>query len=628
MQSPIPHFDADGGFVPRRPPVTPRVRKAVAGAALPLEHHIRGLLRAGAVGVISLYGPGGSGKTMAAEHMAQVFSGEANLVVRDVNVRQLPSDIPPDKLTLLTSPSRANWPVLVALEMAEWTDDDLIEYLAATHRQRVSAVMKRVAASSDAAAFCGSPELWRMALDALAADDAHVDIWDALQWRLALEFPTLPSRSAARMFSMAQVIRPAAVFALPFKSIEHFDIRERRLLVHRPVQLMLAAELLIDSLHEYTELLVPKLPRDVLARAGLIARSRQDVHPILNDIVRHGAKSAQSAVASILHAMKIDWRPEEGCVPNLASAQLDHANWPNVRLSACEAKGASFRAANLTRANLERGKFDNANFSSACLREANLQHARGLDADFTAANLSQASAMLAILASSNFTNANLERCDLSHASLHGADLRNANFTNARLFSADLGEAQIDGANFSGADLGNAVLARHDLTIAEFLGASFHAASMNRCNLEYMELRAPDFREADLTAALLTGTIFPCADFRRAKLRKCGLADVEWEKADLRNADFSESSFHAGSTRSGLVGSAMPCEGSKTGFYTDDFGDRDFKPPEEIRKANLRGADLRGATTDGVDFYLVDLRDARFSRAQAKWFRKCGSIMSG
>ena len=32
--------------------------------------------------------------------------------------------------------------------------------------------------------------------------------------------------------------------------------------------------------------------------------------------------------------------------------------------------------------------------------------------------------------------------------------------------------------------------------------------------------------------------------------------------------------------------------------------------------------------DGVDFYLVDLRDARFTRSQAKWFRKCGAIMCG
>ena len=102
--------------------------------------------------------------------------------------------------------------------------------------------------------------------------------------------------------------------------------------------------------------------------------------------------------------------------------------------------------------------------------------------------------------------------------------------------------------------------------------------------------------------------------------------MQWELADLRGADFTGASFHAGSTRSGLVGSLTPGEGSKTGFYTDDFGDREYKPIEEIRKANLRGAELRGAKIDGVDFYLVDVRDARFTRRQAKWLKRCGAIM--
>ena len=76
----------------------------------------------------------------------------------------------------------------------------------------------------------------------------------------------------------------------------------------------------------------------------------------------------------------------------------------------------------------------------------------------------------------------------------------------------------------------------------------------------------------------------------------------------------------GSSRSGLVGSPYACEGSKTGFYTDDFEDLTFKRPEEVRKANLCGADLRDARADGVDFYLVDLRapswTLRFSNRHA------------
>ncbi len=51
-----------------------------------------------------------------------------------------------------------------------------------------------------------------------------------------------------------------------------------------------------------------------------------------------------------------------------------------------------------------------------------------------------------------------------------------------------------------------------------------------------------------------------------------------------------------------------------------------KRPEEIRKANLRGADLRGANIEGVDFYLVDLRGAKYDPSQAEHFRSCGAIL--
>ena len=70
----------------------------------------------------------------------------------------------------------------------------------------------------------------------------------------------------------------------------------------------------------------------------------------------------------------------------------------------------------------------------------------------------------------------------------------------------------------------------------------------------------------------------------------------------------------------------PCEGSRTGFYTDDSTEQAFKSPEEIRKANLRGADLRGAIIIGVDFYLVDLRGARLDPKQLPHIRRSGAIL--
>ena len=106
----------------------------------------------------------------------------------------------------------------------------------------------------------------------------------------------------------------------------------------------------------------------------------------------------------------------------------------------------------------------------------------------------------------------------------------------------------------------------------------------------------------------------------------GLAHVEWEGANLTHADLTHASFHLGSSRSGLVLSAPASWGTRTGFYTDDLRDQNFKAPEEIRKANLRNADLRGARIEDADFYLVDLRGARYSSEQERHLRSCGAIL--
>jgi uncharacterized protein YjbI with pentapeptide repeats len=117
-----------------------------------------------------------------------------------------------------------------------------------------------------------------------------------------------------------------------------------------------------------------------------------------------------------------------------------------------------------------------------------------------------------------------------------------------------------------------------------------------------------------------------ANFEGARIRSCGLADVDWESANLRNADLRGSTFHAGSSRSGLVFSPIASEGTRTGFYTDEYDERTHKAPEEIRKANLCHADLRGANVANVDFYLVDLRRAKYDPHQADWFKRCGAIL--
>ena len=135
--------------------------------------------------------------------------------------------------------------------------------------------------------------------------------------------------------------------------------------------------------------------------------------------------------------------------------------------------------------------------------------------------------------------------------------------------------------------------------------------------------------ADFGSALtgLASTFFGSVDATAATgVSAAGLADIDWEGASLRGADLRGASFHLGSSRSGLVGSPTVSEGTRTGFYTDEYGEQDFKAPEDIRKANLRNADLQQAIVAGVDFYLVDLRGAHYDSQQEEQFRRCGAIL--
>ena len=151
--------------------------------------------------------------------------------------------------------------------------------------------------------------------------------------------------------------------------------------------------------------------------------------------------------------------------------------------------------------------------------------------------------------------------------------------------------------------------------ATFRGACFAEANLARCDLEEMDLPGADFHQAHLEGALLSDATLTGADFHGASLRGTGLGNVDLADANLQDADLHGATFHMGNSRCGLVFSPIACEGSRTGFYTDDEGEQYFKPPEEIRKANLCGADLRGAKIEGVDFYLVDLRGAFYDSAR-------------
>ena len=158
------------------------------------------------------------------------------------------------------------------------------------------------------------------------------------------------------------------------------------------------------------------------------------------------------------------------------------------------------------------------------------------------------------------------------------------------------------------------------------GACLERAILRAAQLEDILVVHARLKGANLSSAHLTGSALPAADLRGADLRGAELAEINWEEADLRGANLADASFHMGSSRSGLVDSPYACEGSKTGFYTDDFEDLSFKRPEEIRKANLVNADLRDVRAERVDFYLVDLRGAKMDADLREQARESGAIL--
>jgi uncharacterized protein YjbI with pentapeptide repeats len=484
-------------------------------------------------------------------------------------------------------------------------------------------------ASADLDFLEGIPELWTMVLDRMACDESiggvRAAMWNELRSRLEGR-PALGELveefclSAVRQNSSTVI--PSNISELPGGESAGgpFAVELARLIRHRPTALLLAAGR-VAAIVENGQgklSLAHRLPRDLVQEAArLIAGSNQALQH-LNDWVGQQPRetdrpldesvlrAVQPMAASLLHAATPGWRPHPESVPRLQGAYLDGAAWSGLNLAEVNLCDAELREADLSMANLRRAHADRARFYRANLQGATLTdwHVEGAD----------------------LSHADLRWVNAKNARFQGANLSGASLIEANLWKADLREALIEDADFTGANLEESRLVRLKLRLARFEGARFGGADLRHSDLEEIELTEADFHDANLQGALLTGSRLPAANFLGANLRDAGLAEVHWPGACLRDADLRGASFHLGSARSGLVDSPIACEGSRTGFYTDDYHDQDIKPAEEIRKANLRGADLCGAAIEDVDFYLVDLRDARYTPDQAEHFRRCRAIL--
>jgi uncharacterized protein YjbI with pentapeptide repeats len=614
-------------IAPRRAPVRPRVLSEQTGDSLPLDAVLEDLLAGPARCLVRLTGPAGCGKTTALEHLAQVFAGRDILLIDEPRPDDLAA-LPPSRRVVFTSPvAEDGCRATHTYRLAPWRQDEWIEYLLAAHKERCASVMARLRSDAGLAPLHGNPQLCRLVLDQLATDESLPSARAALSKYLEERFSSPHSRIIAEKGGFDLLLGGSTPEAVITGLGKESDTGWGDLLRHRPLQLMLAAAYLLRDLQAKAgcRSLGQRLPRDLVREAGSDAAR----HPAVLDTLRAGLDGRpewHAMAASILQASGVEWSPTAGSKLRLAGAYLGGASWPGVALPGVDLTETDLSSAKLQRANLDGARAAEANLRHADLCGASLRRFVASGADLARADLSRGNLQGGFFDGANLEGADLQGADLRGTSFTGANLTRACFREAALGKACLTGAVLDEADCSKADLSGAILSGLKLHTACFTDARFRGARLVASDLEGVELPGADFREADLQNALLTGSSMPGARFDGACLAGAGLAEVDWEGASLRGADLTGVSFHMGSTRCGLVGSPIACEGSRTGFYTDEYAEQDFKAPEEIRKANLSHADLRGARIDRVDFYLVDLRRARYDPHQERHLRRCGAIL--
>ena len=611
-------------ITPKLATVRPRIISPNTGDALVLEDFARTLATQQGQR-LELVGGRGSGKTTALAHLAALPDADQFYLIDNLESESVPS-VPAEKLLIYTrSPQRGATADEFQKQLAEWTKDDLIEYLLAGFPEQCASVVARFQEQSGLEKLSGNPQLICLVVAELAKDET-IELQQALIQALHRCVDTPELRKQAGECAVQNIV--TNVKGQGLESAEPGPFSERpvlsRVLAQHCAQLHFAVDHVVPQLKKKPQKYA-LLPRDFIEELADAATRDRDLLEALKSVFDKRTKTNKAVAGSILHRADPLWRPRCRSRLELKQGYFEYAKWHGINL-----EHALLRSADLSHADLSNAQLAEVNLKDASLRYANLHNACmiksvGDGAEFAHANLQNAQLAGGRFCEADFSSADLRRVSASQARFLDADLRSANLAGGHFESASFSGADLSNANLEGANFRNATMVEVKLQDTKLDAADFSKAAM-RCNLEGATIREGIFEGAGLRRSLFTGSYMPNVNMRKARLIGAGLADIDWEGADLRDADLSRCSFHLGSSRSGLVGSPYASHGTRTGFYSDEYDTNAYKTPEEVRKANLCGANLAGAKVTKTDFYLVDLRGALYDKQQEAHFRSCRAIL--
>lgn len=168
---------------PARALVRPRVVSPETGDVVLLEDEAADWLADRKTLALEIVGGAGLGKTTSLAHLAATLISAAPVSFLDEPTQaDVIAAIAAGKVVYAASePMKLDH--AYSLRLASWSDDELIEYLRAAHPAHCGSVMQRVRASSVRRRLRGVPELWRIVLDELVADESAREVFEVLRRR-------------------------------------------------------------------------------------------------------------------------------------------------------------------------------------------------------------------------------------------------------------------------------------------------------------------------------------------------------------------------------------------------------------------------------------------------------------